>query len=195
MPELSDITRDFAYKESSIKLLLLFQRHLLANIYSYFTNHTPNHTPNHPHSPTPAVEGDFTAKEQVEGALAVLVKYIAMLHHHVVQVLQVASQLVSCTPHHFTTVSRVLKEGPVVMLLPELSVSMVLLQLRIPCVFLASKCVSLVGELVKFLDDFNQLAPGALQEEEQDMAWPDTYSEYLKNTLLLAGTNLAILLY
>lgn len=162
-----------------MELLLLFQRHLLANICTPWTSLPP------PPLQTPSPEtGDTTAaatKDQaiqhVQGALAVLVKYVSMLHHHVIQVLPMASQLVSLSPRHFRMASRVLRVGPAVTLLPELSVSLVLLQLQLPFKFLENKCVPIIGEVVKLLDDFNQLAPGAFEEDEQDLSWPDTHSE------------------
>ena len=74
-------------------------------------------------------------------------------------------------------VSQVLKEGPVEALLPELSVGVVLLQLRVPMKLVENRCVPLLGELVKCLDDFNRLGPGVQKEDKQDLDWPDTYSK------------------
>ena len=167
VPELCEAGKRFTYGESSaVDLLLLFQRHLVGNIYS---NSLPT-------SSTAAGSGKDIG-EQIQGATAVLVKYVSMLHHHVMQVLPLASQLVSHNLQHFKMATLVLGEGPVMTLLPELSVSLVLLQLKLPFQFMETSCVSLVEELVKLLDDFNHLAPGICEDEEEDLAWPDSHSE------------------
>ena len=163
-------------ESSSVKLLLLFQRHLLANIYSNFSSLSlPPSAVGGAVGP-PTVGGEQT-HQQIQGAFAVLLKYMSMLHHHLLQVLPMASQLVSLNPRHFRVASQILREGPAAMLLPELAVSLVLLQLKLPFKFLESRCLPLVGELARLLDEFNRLAPGAFEEDEQDLAWPDTHSK------------------
>ena len=171
-------------ESSSVQLLLLFQRHLLANIYANFSVISAASSGGvggtAPLAPPPLPGGDpDQASQQIQGAFAVLLKYMSMLHHHVLQVLPMASQLVSQDPRHFRVAWQVLREGPAVTLLPELAISLVLLQLKLPFKFLESKCLPLVGELVKLLDEFNRLAPGVLEADEQDLVWPDTHSEFL----------------
>lgn len=177
VPELCEAGKEFTYGESSaVDLLLLFQRHLVGNIYS---NSLPPTSSSSSSAATAAATGSRgkDTEEQIQGAIAVLVKYVSMLHHHVMQVLPLASQLVSHNNQHFKMASLVLGEGPVMTLLPEFSVSLVLLQLKLPFQFVETECVSLVEELVKLLDDFNHLAPGICEDEEEDLAWPDSYSE------------------
>ena len=89
---------------------------------------------------------------QIQGAIAVLLKYIAMLHEHATQVLPLASHIASFSSKHFSLVARVIQDGPTGALLPELAVGLVLLQLRIPLQMVESNCVPLVGELVDHLD-------------------------------------------
>lgn len=113
----------------------------------------------------------------MQGAVAVLVKYVSMLHDHITQVLLEASQLVSRHPQLFRAYSKVLKAGLVEVLLPELSVGLVLLQLRLPMKMVESKCLELMGELMEVLDKFNRLAPSAIEEDSADLAWPDAHSE------------------
>ncbi len=162
---------DFSHGElSSVKLLLLFQRLLLGCIYS--KSSPPSSKP----TTTTTSEQD---DQHIEGAISVLVKYISMLHHYVIQVLTLASQLLSLNHRHFGVITQILKEGPVETLLPELSVGLVLLQFRLPLKLVESNCVPLVGELVKYLDDFNRLAPGLDEEDKQDLSWPDTHSMLL----------------
>ena len=89
---------------------------------------------------------------QAQGAIAVLLKYIAMLHEHATQVLPLASHISSFSSKHFSLVAKVIQEGPTGALLPELAVGLVLLQLRMPLQMVESNCVPLVGELVDHLD-------------------------------------------
>ena len=89
---------------------------------------------------------------QTQGAIAVLIKYIAMLHEHTTQVLPLASHVASFSIKHFSLVAKVVQEGPTGTLLPELAVGLVLLQLRMPLQMAESDCVPLVGELVEHLD-------------------------------------------
>lgn len=173
VPELCEAGKELGYGESSsVELLLLFQRHLVGNIYS--------NSPSSSSSPSPfPADGDSVTRKQVQGAIAVLVKYISMLHHHVVQTIPVASQLVSHNVQHFRMAYEVLREGPVMTLLPELAISLVLLQLKLSYQFIETRFVPLVGEMVKLLDDFNYSAPGAIEEEEEDLAWPDAQGKLL----------------
>ena len=106
-------------------------------------------------------------------------KYIAMLHAHVSQLLPLATTVATTSPAHFSRVAALLQEGPTGSLLPELAVGMVLLQLRVPLPLVESDCVPLVGELVAHLDQFNRLPPGALGEDEDDLAWPDRKRQYI----------------
>ena len=46
-----------------------------------------------------------------------------------------------------------------------------------PAALQDSRCVLLVGELVRQLDGFNRLEPGVSGEDEADMAWPGVRSE------------------
>lgn len=115
--------------------------------------------------------------QQIQGAIAVLMKYIAMLHAHASQILPLASQVASLGPHYFKAVSKILQSGPCGMLLSELSVGLVLLQLRVPMNMVVSNCVPLIGELIQCLDHFNRLAPGALKEDVEDLAWSDVKSK------------------
>lgn len=150
--------------DSSTDLLLLFQRHLVQNIYS-----TLSPSPSTLSSPSHH-EVDAMGSQQVQDAISVLIMYASILHDHVVQILPLASQLVA---QHFRVASQVLKEGPVTKLLPELSVCLVLLQLKMSFQFLESKFVPLVWKMMKLLDEFNHLAPTAMEDEEEDLAWPD----------------------
>jgi len=64
--------------------------------------------------------------------------------------------------------------GPLVTLLPSLSVGLVLLQLRVPFLLGQSRCLEQMDELVEYLDKFNRQAPGTFIEESKDLNWPGT---------------------
>lgn len=116
----------------------------------------------------------------VQGAIAVLINYVRMLHEHLVQILPLASQAASLGPDQFRQTTKILQDGPSGVLLPELAIGLVLLQLRLPLQLVESDCIPLVGELIERLDQFNRLAPGAHMEDEEDLAWSDVKSEYDK---------------
>ena len=40
-----------------------------------------------------------------------------------------------------------------------------------------SRCVSMVGDLIRQLDGLNQLRPTSTEEDEEDMAWPGVRSK------------------
>ena len=113
----------------------------------------------------------------VQGAIAVLINYVRMLHEHLAHVLPLASQAAALGPTQFKQTAKILQDGPSGVLLPELAIGLVLLQLRLPLRLVESDCIPLVGELVDRLDQFNRLAPGAHMEDEDDLAWSDVKSE------------------
>ena len=168
------------------ELLLLFQKLLVGHLYSHSSSFTTLATPSsatspHPISPPPTfLTSDHHIHQHIHGAIAVLVKYVSMIHYHIVQVLPAASELISQHPQLFKVYTKVLRTGPVEVLLPDLSVSLLLLQVRLPVEMVASKCFDLIGNLIDVLDKFNRLTPSAFVEDSADLAWPDTYSEYLR---------------
>ena len=114
----------------------------------------------------------------VQGAIAVLINYVRMLHEHLLQILPLASQAAALGPVQFRQTAKILQDGPSGILLPELAIGLVLLQLRLPLQLVESDCIPLVGELVERLDQFNRLAPGAHVEDEDDLAWSDVKSKW-----------------
>lgn len=113
----------------------------------------------------------------VQGAIAVLVNYVRMLHEHLAHILPLAAQAAALGPTQFKQTAKILQDGPSGVLLPELAIGLVLLQLRLPLQLVESDCIPLVGELVDHLDQLNRLAPGAHMEDEDDLAWSDVKSE------------------
>lgn len=198
MSENTDVVYDIANygnMSSSVELLLLFQRLLLGNLYAHSSSSSPPPSSSSSSSQTMATgpsKEDQQSNELLQGAIAVLFKYLSMLHHHVTQVLPMATQLVSLNPALFKAVSQALcAEGLLRNLLPELAVGMVVLILKVQHDLVQSKCVPLLGELVKVLDDYNRLSPSVDEDEETDLAWPDAQSEntvdYYKGHRLLHG--------
>lgn len=56
-------------------------------------------------------------------------------------------------------------------LLPELSLGLVLLQMKAAPVMFTTKCILLLGKLISPLDQFNRFAPGIHTMDTEDLAW------------------------
>ena len=56
-------------------------------------------------------------------------------------------------------------------LLPELSLGLVLLQMKAAPVMVTTKCVLVLGKLINLLDQFNRFAPGIHATDVEDLAW------------------------
>ena len=69
---------------------------------------------------------------QVQGAILVLSKYVTMLHEHVGHIMPTALHMAQISREHFARVGAVLLRGPMGVILPEISLGLVLLQLRMP---------------------------------------------------------------
>lgn len=71
-------------------------------------------------------------------------------------------------------------------LLPEFTLSLLLLQQRVPSVLQAAGCVSLLQRLLTSLDVFNRLAPGYAIEDGEDLGWPGQFGE-ISDCIVLAS--------
>ncbi len=71
-------------------------------------------------------------------------------------------------------------------LLPELVTSLTLLQLHAPTVLHAAGVTPLLMTLLDSLDRFNQLAPGAYRDNNEDLAWPGIWGERSRDTRTLS---------
>jgi len=56
-------------------------------------------------------------------------------------------------------------------LLPELSLGLVLLQMKAAPVMVTTKCILSLGKLINLLDQFNRFAPGIHAMDVEDLAW------------------------
>lgn len=137
---------------SSIELLILFQRLLLCIIYSHIA--TSNSSGE---GRKDIGTGDWSEREggggrgerkgrnfhlfvffsaeqdsHVQGAILVLGKYVTMLHEHIGHIMPTALHMAQISQDHFTRVGAILQRGPMGVILPEISLGLVLLQLRMP---------------------------------------------------------------
>lgn len=146
------------HKESSasMDLLLRFQRLLLSKLY-------------------PREElGESANSLDTEGyrTASLLRKYIALLSSHAEDCLSVASVLASLSSRHFALAAAVLERDLTGILLPELLVSLILLETSVPEATQAAQVVPTLSPLLESLDYFNRLAPGSHLEDCQDLSWP-----------------------
>jgi E3 ubiquitin-protein ligase HERC2 len=121
---------------------------------------------------------------------SLLKKYCSLLCSHVSDVLPLATNLASYSSKHFAAVARIIKHDISGVLLPEMSVSLVLLQLHAPSILHASHCTSNLVSLMESLDAFNQLAPGLHREDIEDLAWPGVWGESLVTQMMLSSHGL-----
>ena len=101
----------------SLKLLIKFQRLLVAELYSS----------------GPDNSGD--GEQELDGVLALLRKYLHYLCCHVLELLPTATATSSLSQRHFLAVSSILDHDLVGVLLPELVISLILLQIEKSSIF------------------------------------------------------------
>lgn len=155
---LAKLETDRQEKSASLDLLLRFQRLLLAQLYPQEEQRT-------------SVSNRISDPE-VLGAVSLLRKYVALLASHVDDCLTVASTLASLSPRCFALVASVLEADLTGILLPELLVSLLLLETFVPELVQRSAVASVLSPLLDALDCFNRLAPGWELEDNADLAWP-----------------------
>nr|CAD7262173.1 unnamed protein product [Timema shepardi] len=140
--------------------------------------------------------------QDVLGAETLITKYIYLLSSHVSEILPSAAELAAVSSKHFSYVASVLRgdvieivadtghharsvpahatalnRAPLLVLfpdvlLPELLLSLILLQLEAPLLLHHVNWVPLLSPLLDTLDKFNRLAPGGDRDDAEDMAWP-----------------------
>ncbi|KAL3192258.1 hypothetical protein MRX96_059232 [Rhipicephalus microplus] len=143
-------------RSPSLDLLLRFQRLLLCQLY-----------------PREEQAGSSASPDtEACGAASLLWKYVSLVACHVEDILSVASVLGSLSPHHFALAASILEQELTGILLPELLVSLVLLESSLPEMMHVVDAAPLLSPLLESLDCFNQLAPGAFLEDTQDLSWP-----------------------
>lgn len=109
-----------------------------------------------------------------------LVKYIAMVQEHASQVLPFAVRVASQGVKFYQQALCMLTSGVCGCLLPEIAVSLILLQLHSPSLMCDSDCVPLLRGLESLLDRLNRLSPRSNKWEDEDMLWSEVKSESIK---------------
>ncbi|XP_077559435.1 E3 ubiquitin-protein ligase HERC2 isoform X3 [Haemaphysalis longicornis] len=145
-------------RSPSLDLLLRFQRLLFGQLY--------------PRVDEPIEGPSANIDTEICGAASLLWKYVTLVACHVEDILSVASVLGSLSPHHFALAAAVLEQELTGVLLPELLVSLLLLESSVPDVMHVAEASSMLSPLLESLDCFNRLAPGAHLEDAQDLSWP-----------------------
>ncbi|KAG1662456.1 E3 ubiquitin-protein ligase HERC2 [Nymphon striatum] len=151
----------------SLQLLLKFQQLLIAQIYSYSQSQFK--------SKKSSILCNNSDDMNIIGAVSILRKYITLLCNHISDCLPIASNLAAISPRNFLTVSQILKTDIIGILLPELVLSLLLLQIHLPnTLFLSdfTQCFALLTIILDYLDKFNRLAPGMNIDDIEDMSWP-----------------------
>ncbi|XP_042145750.1 E3 ubiquitin-protein ligase HERC2 isoform X2 [Ixodes scapularis] len=148
------LNADHKEMSASLDLLLRFQRLLLGKLY-------------------PREELAEPANDaEGYGAASLLRKYIGLLSSHAEDCLSVASVLATLSPRHFALAAAVLERDLTGILLPELLLSLILLETSAPEATQAAQVVPTLSPLLESLDCFNRLAPGSHLEDSQDLSWP-----------------------
>ncbi|GAB6021505.1 E3 ubiquitin-protein ligase herc2 [Chamberlinius hualienensis] len=143
-------------KSAAIRLLLNFQRLLFAQLYGKNETRSVIDLP-----PT-------FCEPEVQGAATLLKRYLNLICSHTIDSISVATSIASNSPKHFALASSILEADIVGALLPEIIISLTLLQLRLPYIALESHMTLLLDHL----DRFNQLAPGLNLDETEVLLWP-----------------------
>ena len=76
------------------------------------------------------VSGESEAERRTEGILALLRKYLSLICCHVLEILPAATDIGNTSQHHFLLVATVLEQDLIGILLPELVISLLLLQME-----------------------------------------------------------------
>jgi E3 ubiquitin-protein ligase HERC2 len=146
-------------RSASLELLLRFQ-HLLFGKFFTFTDNGQ-------------FAADITKCDPLSmaGALTLLQKYTKLFCASAYQVIGKATQLAREGTVQFIASAEALEDGLIGVLLPELVLSMILLQAHHPSVAQKSEGICLLRDLLIPINRFNQLAPGCYKEDELDMTW------------------------
>nr|CAD7453258.1 unnamed protein product [Timema tahoe] len=187
---LTQETREKAERSPSLNLLLKFQRLLIAQIYSHsdkiktWNSQQATNRGSEEYCLTLMEESvaNYSSltildcvrgpAQDVLGAETLITKYIYLLSSHVSEILPSAAELAAVSSKHFSYVASVLRGDVIDVLLPELLLSLILLQLEAPLLLHHVNWVPLLSPLLDTLDKFNRLAPGGDKDDAEDMAWP-----------------------
>ena len=144
-------------RSPSLNLLLKFQRLLIAELYS---GNSDNNS------------GDSELEQRMQGILALLRKYLNLICSHVLEIIPSASNIGKSSQRHYLLVSLVLEQDLIGILLPELVVSLLLLQIENQTIFAKCEIIPSLTCILECLDKFNILAPGFEKEDSDELIWP-----------------------
>lgn len=131
----------------SMQLLIKFQRLLISRIYS-------------------------KRLECVSGAESLLKKYIYQLASHSSETLTLSNEIATISTKHFNVVTQILKDDIVNILLPELIISLIMLQQQNVLFLQAMDWLRAFGGLLSDLDRLCRLAPSIELADSDDLIWP-----------------------
>ncbi|XP_075228227.1 E3 ubiquitin-protein ligase HERC2 isoform X3 [Lycorma delicatula] len=141
-------------RSPSLNLLLRFQRLLIAQIYSH------------------SQDSNLYMEQGSMGAESVLFKYLQQLSKQIIEVMNLAAELSATSNKHFYVVASILRGDTIEILLPEILVSLVMLQKEVPLLLHSADWLGLLLPLLDTLEKFNRLMPSLEKEDNEDMAWP-----------------------
>ena len=142
-------------RSPSLKLLLKFQRLLISELFS-----------------SGSEAGECELERRTEGLLSLLRKYLQLLCCHALELLPAATNIATTSQRHFLVVSLVLEQDIIGTLLPELVISLLLLQMENQTLFAKCEIIPSLTCILETLDKFNVIAPGFEKEESDELLWP-----------------------
>ena len=144
-------------RSPSLNLLLKFQRLLITELFSSgsFDNND-----------------DCESEQRTEGILSLLRKYLHLICCHVLEIISASKNIGNTSQQHFLLVCLILEQDLIGLLLPELVISLILLQLQNQTIFAKCELVPSLTCILECLDKFNILAPGFEKEENDEIIWP-----------------------
>ncbi|CAH0559020.1 unnamed protein product [Brassicogethes aeneus] len=131
----------------SLKLLKRFQRLLIGKIYQ-------------------------KNQETHDAAETLLVKYLECFTSHICTTLNMAHDVALTTPKNFLSVMHIIKYDIIGLLLPELIVSLILLEQEVSIFLSSIDWIHVFDELMKSIDKLCRLSPDVEHFDADDIAWP-----------------------
>ena len=143
----------------SLQLLLKFQRLLVTELF--IAGGGANE-----------VSGECEAERRTEGILSLLRKYLHLICCHVLEIVPTATNIGNTSQNHFLLVGVALEQDLIGILLPELVISLLLLQMENQTLFAKVEIIPSLTCIMECVDKFNITAPGHEKEESDELYWP-----------------------
>ncbi|UYV60264.1 HERC2 [Cordylochernes scorpioides] len=153
-------------KSAALELLRMFQRLLLVHLF-----------------PT----GERVSDVEQQGATSLLRKYLNLVAFYSSDCITVATNLATLGSFHFYQAAQVLESDLVGVLLPELLVSLTMLEGLAPATMQETGVLGVLAPLLDCLDRFNRLAPEAHMDDSGELIWPpaspSTHTRYARQDI------------